>query len=68
MKLEDSLIKILTVNGKLISEFTSPGGRIGFWDGKDLDGNIVPSGIYIIIAYDEDADNIATSKVAVIRK
>ncbi len=66
--IENSLIKILTVNGKLVSEFASPGGRLAFWDGRDLDGNIVPSGIYIIVAYDENADNVATSKVAVIRK
>ena len=66
--IEDSQIKILTVNGKLVSEIITPGGRIAFWDGRDLEGNIVPSGIYIIVAYDEDADNISTSKVAVIRK
>ena len=62
------MIKILTVNGKLISEFASPGGSIAFWNGRDLDGNLVPSGVYLIIAYDDDADNVSTSKVAVIRK
>ncbi|MHB9039969.1 MAG: type IX secretion system anionic LPS delivery protein PorZ [Melioribacteraceae bacterium] len=64
----NSSIKIFTISGKLISDFTTPGGRIAFWDGKDLNGNLVPTGIYIIVAYDQEANNVKTSKVAVIRK
>lgn len=64
----NSSIKIFTISGKLISDFTSPGGRIAFWDGKDLNGNLVPTGIYVIVAYDQEANNVKTSKVAVIRK
>ncbi len=61
-------IKILTVSGKLIREFTAPGGNIAFWDGKDDEGNFVPSGVYLLIAYDEDGANTATGKIAVIRE
>lgn len=64
----DCDIKILSVSGKLVSEFSSPGGRVGYWDGKDSDGNLVNSGIYIIVAYDRDGNNVATGKVAVLRK
>ncbi len=64
----NSSIKIFTISGKLISDFTTPGGRIAFWDGKDLNGNLVPTGIYIIVSYDQEANNVKTSKVAVIRK
>ncbi len=64
----NSSIKIFTISGKLISDFSSPGGKIAFWDGKDLNGNFVPTGIYIIVAYDQEANNVKTSKVAVIRK
>lgn len=66
--IENSLIKILTVNGTLVNEFSTPGGRIAFWDGKSIDGKLVSSGTYLIVAYDEEANNIATTKVAVIRK
>ena len=65
---KNSSIKIFNITGNLISSFISPGGRIAFWDGRDLNGNIVPTGIYIIVAYDEEANNVITSKVAVIRK
>lgn len=65
--IKDSEIKILNISGKLISEFSSPGGRVAYWDGKDLDGKAVNSGIYIIVAYDKEGNNVATSKVAVLR-
>ncbi len=66
--MSNTTIKVLTVSGQLVREFITPGGRIGFWDGKNDDGNFVSSGIYIIVAYDEEAENVATTKVAVIRK
>lgn len=66
--IRNSSIKILNISGSLIREIKTPGGKIAFWDGKDLNGNTVPTGIYIIVAYDEEANNVMTSKVAVIRK
>lgn len=65
--IKDSEIKILNISGKLISAFSSPGGRVAYWDGKDLDGKPVNSGIYLIVAYDKEGNNVATSKVAVLR-
>jgi len=66
--IKNSSIRIFNINGNLIRDFKSPGGKIAFWDGKDLDGNLVATGVYVIIAYDEDANNVKTSKVAVIKK
>ncbi|MEW5843716.1 MAG: two-component regulator propeller domain-containing protein [Bacteroidota bacterium] len=66
--IKNSNIKILSISGNLIRDFKSPGGKVAFWDGRDVDGNLVPSGIYIIIANDDEANNVTTSKVAVIRK
>jgi hypothetical protein len=65
--IKDTQIKILNISGKLISEFSSPGGRVAYWDGKDIEGKLVNSGIYIIVAYDTEGSNVATSKVAVLR-
>ncbi|MFH1196036.1 MAG: two-component regulator propeller domain-containing protein [bacterium] len=66
--IKNTSIKILSISGKLISEFDSPGGKIAFWNGRDLDGKTVPSGIYIIVAYDQEANNVAHGKIAVIRE
>jgi len=65
---KDSDIKILTISGKLLREFTSPGGRIASWDGKDQSGKFVSSGVYIIVAFDKDGNNVTTGKIAVLRK
>jgi ligand-binding sensor domain-containing protein len=65
---KNSSVKIFNVSGELINEINTPGGRIGFWDGKDKNKKLVPSGIYIIAAYDEEASKITTTKIAVIRK
>lgn len=66
--IKDSEVKIFNLNGKLIKEFASPGGRIAFWNGMDTDGNLVGSGIYIIAAYDAEGNNVSIAKIAVIRK
>ncbi len=64
----NSSLKILSVDGRIINEITTIGGRIGFWDGTDDSGNLVASGIYIIAAYSENGNKIGMSKIAVIRK
>lgn len=66
--IRDTDIKILSISGKLIKEFSSPGGRIAYWDAKDDKGNLVNTGVYIIVAYDKEGNNISSGKVAVIRK
>jgi len=65
---ENSRIKILSIDGKLIREVSTPGGRIGFWDGKDSEGQYVSSGIYLLIAFSESGDKVGTGKVAVVRR
>ena len=65
---KDSDIKILTISGKLIRQFTSPGGRVAYWDGRDDSGNLVASGIYLVVAYDTEGNNVTTGKVAVLRQ
>lgn len=66
--IKDTEIKILNIEGRLVREFTSPGGRVANWDGKDENGNFVASGIYFVVAFDQEGNNITTSKVAVLHK
>jgi ligand-binding sensor domain-containing protein len=65
---QGSTIKILRVDGMLVRELPTPGGRVAYWDGKDSQGNIVPTGIYVVVAYGEDGSSVAKGKIAVIRK
>jgi hypothetical protein len=64
----DSEIKVLTIDGKLVTEFSSPGGRTAFWDGRDDNGNLISSGIYLVVAIDSGGNNTITGKVAVFRQ
>ncbi|MHB1688566.1 MAG: type IX secretion system anionic LPS delivery protein PorZ [Ignavibacteriaceae bacterium] len=66
--IKDSEIKIVSISGKLINDFPSPGGRIAYWDGRDSNGNLVNTGVYLIVAFDQTGNSVTTSKVAVIRK
>jgi ligand-binding sensor domain-containing protein len=66
--IRDSEIKVLDVSGKLIRSLQTPGGRVATWDVKDIEGNYVQTGIYILVIHDKEANSVATAKVAVIRK
>lgn len=66
--IEDSFIKILNITGDLVTDLTTPGGKIGFWDGRNSSGDLVPSGIYIIVVSDAEANKVESTKVAVIRR
>jgi len=66
--IRDTDIKILTINGKLIREFSSPGGRVALWDGRDEFGEFVSSGIYFVVAFDKEGNNVSTSKLAILRE
>jgi len=66
--IRDTDIKILTINGTLVSEFSSPGGRTAYWDGKDDNGELVSTGVYIIVAFDTEGNSVVTGKVAVLRE
>ena len=64
----DTFIKILAVDGSLVTDFRAQGGGRAFWDGTNASGSLVASGIYFIIAYADNGDQIGSGKVAVIRR
>jgi len=65
---QDTNIKILSISGTLVTEFSSPGGRTAYWDGKDDNGDLVSTGVYIIVAYQSESNDVITGKVAVLRE
>lgn len=67
--IENSTIKIITLNGEVVAEYTARTGRIDDqWNGTDKKGNLVPTGIYIVVAYNKDGSKVGKGKIAVIRK
>ncbi len=65
---KESELKVITLSGKVVRTIITPGGRVANWNGKDDDGKDVSTGVYIIVAYDKDGNNISSQKIAVIRK
>ena len=65
---EESSVKILKVDGSLVREFRAQGGGRAFWDGTDGKGNLVGSGVYFVVAFAQNGDEVATGKVAVVRQ
>lgn len=59
---EDTNIKITTVSGQLVTEFTSFGGQ-GVWDGRDMAGNRVHTGVYLVLCSSQDGSQSAVTKI-----
>jgi len=65
---ENSIIKIITLSGFIVTEFNSPGGKIATWNGRNDKNELIPTGIYIIVAYNKDGSKVGKGKVAIVRK
>lgn len=65
---EASVIKVLSTSGHLVAEVATPGGRVGFWDGRTSRGEWAPTGIYFIVAAAPNGSQSAVAKVAVVRE
>jgi hypothetical protein len=63
----NSQVKILSVDGTLVRDIQTPGGRLGFWDGRDNNGNTAASGVYFVVGYTDDG-SVVKGKVAVLKK
>lgn len=59
-------VKITTSNGVLVAQGRSPAGSFQ-WDGKDLNGNRVASGIYMVTTATKDGNSGTVCKIAVIK-
>lgn len=62
----DADVKILTASGALVRQGRSNGGTFT-WDGRDMDGREVASGVYSIATATQDGKKGAVCKLAVVR-
>ena len=60
-------VKILTTDGRVVREYRSPGGAIATWDGRDADGNLVATGVYLVFA-ESPLGETSAGKIALIRE
>jgi ligand-binding sensor domain-containing protein len=64
----EASVKIISTNGALVSQFKAQGGGRAFWDGRDSEGKVVPSGIYFVVAFSDNGNQAGTAKIAVVRR
>lgn len=60
-------VRITTVSGSLVREVEARGGT-ATWDGLDLRGDKVHSGIYLALTTDQEGEQACVGKFAVIRR
>lgn len=63
--MENSTIKIVDISGKLVNETKSVGGQ-AVWDAKNLHGEKVKTGVYVVFVSNEDGTEKATTKILII--
>ena len=59
-------VKVVAAHGEVVAEFSARGGRVR-WNGRDRNQQLVPSGIYLVVAVGQNGEGTAFGKVAVIR-
>lgn len=67
---EESAVRIYNVAGELIRDYPTeqvPGAQV-CWDGRDDSGQLVPSGVYLFVAFVESSGASKVGKVAVVRR
>jgi hypothetical protein len=63
--MENSTLKIVDISGKLVFETTSVGGRAA-WNGKNLHGNKVKTGVYVVFVSNEDGSEKVATKILIV--
>ena len=63
---DETEIRVLAVHGELVRSLRARGGRAR-WDGRDDEQQLVPSGVYLVVAVGLNGQGAAYGKVAVIR-
>lgn len=63
---DNATVKITTVSGLLVREITANGGTV-VWNGTDIQGNYVATGVYLVMVAGKDGVGPGITKVAVIR-
>jgi hypothetical protein len=64
---ENSIVKITETNGRLVYQARATGGQ-AVWNGKDYNGRQAASGIYLVIAEDDNKREKVVTKIVFISK
>ncbi len=60
--IRDASVKITSIYGHLVAEMKSYGGQ-AVWDGKDLQGQRVQTGVYLVFVTNDDGSDTMVTKI-----
>ncbi len=63
---DETQIKILGVDGTVVQELTARGGRTN-WNGLDYNGNQLGTGVYFVVAYEDEGRENGIGKLVIVR-
>lgn len=63
---EQATIRIVSTDGSLVNKLEARGGRAS-WNGRDFNGHKVASGVYLVVALDENEGEKGIGKIVIIR-
>ena len=63
---ESTELRVVTAAGDLVASMSTRGGQAA-WNGRDKNGRLVPSGMYLVIAVGQNGEGRGVGKVAVVR-
>ncbi|MGL1664239.1 T9SS type A sorting domain-containing protein, partial [Vibrio parahaemolyticus] len=61
----NTIIKITELNGRLVYQTRSTGGQ-ATWNSRDLNGNKVASGVYLVVIRDEAGTEKLVTKIIIL--
>lgn len=64
---ENSIVKITETNGRLVFQTRALGGQ-AVWDGRDYNGRRAVSGVYLVLALDENKQEKVVTKIVVVSR
>ena len=59
-------VNIMTIDGHMVRRIEARGGRIN-WDGRNFNGQKLATGVYFIVALDNNTEEKAVGKVLIVR-
>ncbi len=63
---ENAFVKIMELNGRLVYQTRALGGQ-AVWNGQDLNGRKVSSGVYLVLVTDETRKEKAAGKIFILK-
>lgn len=64
--MENAVVKITELNGRLLYQTRALGGQ-AVWNGRDARGHAVATGVYLVLATDNNGKETVATRIVVVK-